>query len=114
MRKDEAIFDVVMNACMRQAQHPDENGGGIIGRAAAVVNALRLDGDLPLASIRQTGLRQGGNNVSAKAREYEAWCGTCGNHWYLRLRGITDPAPLVHCPRCRCNGVANELPPVSR
>ena len=53
MSERDAIFDVVFAACVRQAQHPDENGGGIIGRAAAVVNALGLDGDLPLSSLRQ-------------------------------------------------------------
>lgn len=42
-----------------------------------------------------------------KEREYEAWCGSCKNHWYLRLRGITDPAPLVTCPRCGKDGIAN-------
>lgn len=45
-------------------------------------------------------------------REYEAWCGTCANHWYLRLRRITEVAPLVRCPRCGSDGVANLLPPV--
>lgn len=44
-------------------------------------------------------------------REYEAWCGACGNHWYLRLRGIDDPTPLVTCPRCNHDGIANELDP---
>ena len=42
-----------------------------------------------------------------KEREYEAWCGSCKNHWYLRLRGISDPAPLVTCPRCGKDGIAN-------
>lgn len=56
----EAIFDVVMRACARQALHPDENGGGIIGRAAAVVNALGIDGDRPLSSLYQ---RKGGRRV---------------------------------------------------
>jgi len=47
-----AIWDVVFAACVRQAQHPDENGGGIVGRAAAVVNALGLDGDAPVSKLR--------------------------------------------------------------
>lgn len=51
MQSDPFIFDVVMDACLRQAQHPDENGGGIIGRAEAVVKALGLDGDAHLSSL---------------------------------------------------------------
>lgn len=53
MSRDEAIFDVVMRACTAQALDPGANGGGIIGRAAAVVKALHLDGDLPLSSLSQ-------------------------------------------------------------
>ena len=49
--RDEAIFDVVFRACAEQALHPDRNCGGIIGRAAAVVKALGLDGDAPLSSL---------------------------------------------------------------
>jgi hypothetical protein len=53
LKTDEAIFDVVMRACTAQALDPDANGGGIIGRAVAVVKALGLDGDLPLSSLKQ-------------------------------------------------------------
>lgn len=50
---DEAIFDVVLRACVEQAQNPERHGGGIIGRASAVVAALGVDGDLPLSSLKQ-------------------------------------------------------------
>lgn len=45
--------------------------------------------------------------------EYECWCGGCDYHWYLRLRGIDEPTPVVRCPRCNHDGVADELPPLS-
>lgn len=51
MSERDAIFDVVFAACARQAQHPNEHGGGIIGRASAVIEALGIDGDLPMSAI---------------------------------------------------------------
>jgi hypothetical protein len=43
----DTIWDVVFRAVVHQHQHPDENGGGMIGKAAAVIKALGLDADAP-------------------------------------------------------------------
>jgi hypothetical protein len=41
----DTVWDVVFRAVVRQHQHPNENGAGMIGKAAAVIKALELDAD---------------------------------------------------------------------
>ena len=48
----ETIWDVVFRACAQQAREPDRNGGGIIGKTAAVIDALGLDADAPASTVR--------------------------------------------------------------
>lgn len=95
MSERDAIFDVVFAACARQAQHPDENGGGIIGRAAAVVNALGIDGDLPMSAIPKK-LRRTALNPS----EPEP-CATCGGTGWVNVEQEENGCYSGHpCPDC--------------
>jgi hypothetical protein len=53
MRQDEAIFEAVIRALAEQHHQPERFGGGLIGKAQAVVLALGVDGDAPVSSLPQ-------------------------------------------------------------